>query len=161
MDLMLFFTHDQKIIRQGLCRLNVFQRPGNDSHRVRHENLERSIKKIKTFYWKRKKLEHVEVGIWKILRSKIFKIFDLKIFHFHTNFNENFRKFWDRKFSKFLISIFFIFDLKNFHFHTNFNENFREKNDFFRSQKISDANFNMLQLFSFSIKSFDFFYRST
>ena len=88
-----FFTHAQKIIRQGLRRLNVFQRPGNDSHRVRHENLERSIKKIKTFYWKRKKLEHVEVGIWKFLRSKIFKIFDLKNFHFHTVFNENFRVF--------------------------------------------------------------------
>ena len=40
----------------------------------------------------------------KFFRSKFSKIFDLKIFHFHTNSNENFRK--NRKF----------FDLKKSHF---------------------------------------------
>ena len=115
-----FFTHAQKIIRHRYHRLIVFHRLGDDSHRVRHENLGRSIKKIKNFYWKRKKLEHVEVGIWnflrskkivffsrkfslkfvwkwKILRSKFSKIFDLKIFeNFHWNLYEN-EKFWDQK----------------------------------------------------------------
>ena len=55
---------------------------------------------------------------WKNLISKIFDFFDLKFFHFHTIFNENFWNFLDRKFSKFFV-------LKFFDFHTNFNENFQ------------------------------------
>ena len=57
------------------------------------------------------------------------------------------------------MKIFEIFEIENFrelnifHFHTNFNENFEN----FRSQKFPDANFKLLQLFSFSIKLFDFF----
>ena len=35
-----------------------------------------------------------------------------------------------------------------------------EKIEIFRSQNFSDANFKLLQLFSFSIKLFDFFYGS-
>ena len=56
------------------------------------------------------------------------KIFDLKIFHFHTIFNEKFSKFWDRNFRKFLFSKFFIFIQSSMKTFENFRKFFDLKN---------------------------------
>ena len=60
-----------------------------------------------------------------------------------SNLKSAFEKIWDRKKSKFS-------DLNFFHFYTIFNENFWKISIFFRSQKFSNIDFKLLQLFSFS-----------
>ena len=76
--------------------------------------------------------------------------FSISFFHFHTIFNGNVWNFWDRKFSKFSskFSLKIVWKLKKWD---------RKISIFFRSQNFSNVDFNLLQLFSFSIKSFDFF----
>ena len=74
--------------------------------RLRTENLHNfKSKKSRIDLWG-VKLQHF--GRTKKNESKFFDFFDLKFFHFHTNFNEKFWKFWDRKISIFLISQIFI-----------------------------------------------------
>ena len=48
-----FFLHTAKnIFSDGFRALDAFQQPGNNSHRVRHENLERLQKKTtKKLHW--------------------------------------------------------------------------------------------------------------
>ena len=94
----------------------------------------------------------VEIENFRKFSISKFFIFDLKIFHFHTFFNENFENFWDKKIEN--------FDLKNFHFHIIFNENFRKFSKFFRSQTISmgasldGRRSSTNQYFSFGSKAF-------
>ena len=62
---------------------------------------------------------------------------------------ENFQNFRSKKFQNFSLEIVWKWKILR-----------SKKIENFRSQKFSDANFKLLQLFSFSIKLFDFFYRS-
>ena len=94
---------------------------------LRSKILHRSIKKIMTFCWKRKKLEQKVHLIF--FGTKIFEKFrDRKISIFFIGNCMKNEKNWDRKKSK-------IFDLENFHFHTNPNENFRKIFEKFWSRK--------------------------
>ena len=69
--------------------------------RVRTENPLRSIKKIKKFYWKRKKLEQLKVGIWKKFEIENFRKFSMSKFFISIQipmtFFENFSKNFDLK----------------------------------------------------------------
>ena len=114
-------------------------------HRIRHENLHRSIKKNIKKDWLDKKLEQLKVEPWKFLRSKIFEKFRSQKISFSYNFQWKFLKIWDRKFSKF-------FDLKIFHFHWIFNENFEKFrkisiSKFFKFSTLSCSNFLSNQYF--------------
>ena len=112
MELCDFFGTTKIFFWECFRTSNAFGRPGNYSHRVRLENLERLGQKIDQKASLGRFLEHFEIGRPKFLRYKIWKFF---IENFHWKLYEN-EKNWDRKFS--------FFYLKNFNW--NFNENVRK-----------------------------------
>ena len=139
-----------KCVLLGLSRRGCIYSTSSIDFRSFQEILHGSIKKIIKKYSKRKNLELIKVrkflgeNFWNF--SKIFIEICMNMKNVEMKKIEFFRP---QKFRKFSLKI--VWKWKNLR--SKFFE-------IFRSQKFSDDNFKLLQLFSFSIKLFDFFYGS-